>query len=75
MAIERIIEKARNDVLRAIVCGEHHGMGNDSAMVAGLESWQSPWAIGFDDKNVDEYISVFRSLMIYIGTFVKNSQT
>ena len=38
-------------------------MGEDAAMVAGLESWQSPWAIGFDDENVDAYISVFRSLM------------
>ena len=63
MTISRLLERARNDVLRAIVCGKHHGMGEDAAMVAGLESWQSPYAIGFERDDVETYISVFGSLM------------
>ncbi len=63
MTISRLLERARNDVLRTIVCGRHHGMGEDAAMVAGLESWQSPYAVGFERDDVETYISAFGSLM------------
>ena len=63
VTISRFLKKPINDVLKVIVLGNNHGMGEDSAMVAGLDSWQTPWANSVEIDDLEAYISVFRTLM------------
>ena len=65
MAINRLLKKTRDEVLRTIAAGKNVGIGCDSAMILGsLEFGQSPFASSISvSENIEDYLPIFRNIM------------